>query len=107
MGKKREPSEREQFWLSHLRACAGGELKAYAEAHGLAVESLYQARHRLRSRGLLASRSAAKPRFARVERTEAHRALRLRPLALRGGPQSPPRRHGAAGRVPKVTSYKT
>jgi hypothetical protein len=78
MGKKREPSEREQVWLSHLRACAGGELKAYAEAHGLSVESLYQARHRLRRRGLLSSGagSAAKPRFARVERAaDGDRAL--------------------------------
>ena len=78
MAEKREPTEREQFRLSHLRACGGGELKAYAEAHGLAVESLYQTRHRLRRRGLLvgATRSAAKPRFARVERAgDGARAL--------------------------------
>jgi len=33
-------TERDTFWLEHLRACANGSLKEYAEAHGLDVRGL-------------------------------------------------------------------
>ena len=40
------PTEREQIWLDHLRACRrlGQTVKAYAMAHGLSVSALYTAR---------------------------------------------------------------
>jgi hypothetical protein len=70
-GKSRD--ERREFWQMHLRAWAtgGGTLKAYAEAHGLSVRSLYGARSRLergpRSRAV--AHDATSPRFVPVRVT--------------------------------------
>jgi len=64
-------TERQQFWLRHLRACGDGSVKAYAAAHELSASSLYEARSKLRREGRLA---AARPaRFARVERAQPGR----------------------------------
>jgi hypothetical protein len=46
-------TERQQFWLAHIRACGRGSLKAYAAAHDLHVSSLYEAKSKLRRLGVL------------------------------------------------------
>ena len=65
MGKARHLTQRESFWLEHLRRCGKGSMRAYAEANGLNVRSLYGAKKRLKRRGLL---PGAGPRLVRVER---------------------------------------
>ncbi len=64
-------TERQTFWLEHLRACGSGSLKAYAEAHGLDLRAMYDAKARLKRKGALPSAPA---RLVRVERAEAARA---------------------------------
>ncbi len=64
-------SERQQYWLKHLRAAEGeGEpLKAYAKRLGLAKSSLYEAKRNLRACGVIAAaskRAPSSPGFARV-----------------------------------------
>jgi len=58
-------TERQRFWLEHLRACGDSSLKAYAEAHGLSLGALYEAKSRFRRLGLLGP--AKTSRFTRVE----------------------------------------
>lgn len=57
---------RQQFWIEHLRQCAerGQSLSAYAAEHGLKVGALYEAKSRLRRRGLC---PVPAPRFVRVQ----------------------------------------
>jgi len=71
MTNRKELTERETFWLEHLRACGNGPLKAYAEAQGLEVRALYDAKARLKRKGALPV--AAPPRLVRVGRA-AHNA---------------------------------
>ena len=68
MRKGSELTARQEFWLGHLRACADGSLKAYAEAHGLDVRALYDAKARLKRKGLIGQAPA---RLVRVERAAA------------------------------------
>ena len=58
-------TEREAFWLGHIRACGKGSLKAYAATHGLDAGALYAAKSRLKRKGAL---PAASGRLVRVER---------------------------------------
>ena len=58
MSNDPELTDRERFWLEHLRACGTGSLKAYAEAHELDVRALYEAKSRLKRKGALASSPA-------------------------------------------------
>lgn len=62
-------TERQRFWLEHLRACekSGLAMTTYAERHGLAVSSLYMARSRLRASGPVESDSPKAATFVRVE----------------------------------------
>ena len=48
-------TERQQFWLDHLRVCReqGHTLRGYAKAQGLSVSGLYTAHSTLKSRGVL------------------------------------------------------
>ena len=50
-----ELTERQRFWLRHLRACevSGQTSIDYAKAHGLKVKSLYSARKALAEKGAL------------------------------------------------------
>ena len=57
-------TERQRFWLEHLRACGTGSLKSYAEEHGLDIGALYEAKSRLKRKGAL---DGAPTRFARVQ----------------------------------------
>ena len=66
MSNASDLTERQAFWLGHLRACGKGSLKAYAEAHGLDVRALYDAKARLKRKGAL---SASAARLVRVERS--------------------------------------
>lgn len=69
---------RQQFWIGHLRQCAerGQALSAYAAEHGLRIGSLYEAKSRLRRRGLWPTPTPA-PRFVRVQAALAAGAPRL------------------------------
>ncbi len=77
-------SERQRYWLKHLRAAErrGEPLNAYAKRLGLSESSLYESKSRLRSCGVLAprpQRRVSAPEFARVVVADAARA----PASLR------------------------
>jgi len=82
-----ELSERQRYWLKHLRAAErkGEPLKHYAKRLGLSEHSLYEAKRRLRQRGVLApapkGRSAS-PRFVRVVAPAAERRPAPAPLRV-------------------------
>jgi hypothetical protein len=68
---KPELSERQQYWLAHIRKAEqrGEPLKHYAQRLGLASSSLYEAKRRLRELGEFAPATEAKPvasEFVRV-----------------------------------------
>lgn len=50
-----ELTERQRYWLQHIRACdaAGQTSVEYARAHGIKVKSLYSARKALAENGAL------------------------------------------------------
>jgi hypothetical protein len=78
-------SERQRFWLKHLRVAErkGEPLNAYAERLGLSESSLYEAKRRLRACGVIApapQRRAPSPGFARVAVADAGGAA---PTSLR------------------------
>lgn len=70
--KSSEAPKRPEDWLMHLRACAesGQTMADYARAHGLNKKQFYNARTRLRHRGLL-PREPTAPRFQRVHIADA------------------------------------
>ncbi len=53
---EKDLSERQRFWLKHLRAAErkGDALNAYAARLGLSESSLYEAKRRLRACGVIA-----------------------------------------------------
>ncbi len=61
-------TERQQFWLDHLRACedSGSSAAQYAKDHDLRVTSLYQRKKQFRKRGLLSTPSCTAPSFVKV-----------------------------------------
>ena len=75
-------TERQRFWLEHLHACGGGSLKEYAQEHGLELGGLYEAKSRLKRKGLL-GRSPA--RFLRVQREAPAAAPAVWRIHLRNG----------------------
>ena len=54
-------TERQRYWLEHLRACeaAGKTMRAYASEAGIDVRSLYGAKKRLVKRGVLAAENGS------------------------------------------------
>ncbi len=70
MGDRRAASERDRFWLKHHEAqvASGQDAKQYAATAGISVQAFYEARRRLRARGLLSpSRARGRaPRFSKV-----------------------------------------
>ncbi len=69
---EKDLSERQRFWLKHLRAAERKDepLNAYAQRLGLSESSLYEAKRRLRACGVIApgrSQRTSSPEFARVE----------------------------------------
>ena len=62
----REFTDTQRIWLTHVEACAvaGCSMKAYAEEHGLDLQSLYLWKGRLKKLGLVAGRlNQAAPRL--------------------------------------------
>ena len=64
-------TERQRFWLEHIRSCedAGSRYSVYAAAHDLDIRALYDARARLKSKGVLKDEEPA-PRFVRVKQSD-------------------------------------
>ena len=76
---EKDLSERQRFWLKHLRAAERRDepLKSYAERLGLSKSSLYEAKRRLRACGVIApapQRQSPSPSFARVGVADTGRA---------------------------------
>jgi len=65
-------TERQQYWLMHLRACeaAGKTTIDYARAHGINVKTLYSARKALAEKGTLPRPQAI--RFQKVQTPAGH-----------------------------------
>ena len=85
---EKDLSERQRFWLKHLRAAdrKGESLKAHAERLGLSAHSMYEAKRRLRAYGLIApgpQRRVPSPKFVRVARADVNRAEPACPASLR------------------------
>ncbi len=77
-----ELSERQLYWLKHLRTAEaeGEQLKAYAKRLGLSEHSMYEAKRRLREYGVIAPIPQPKvrsPEFARVVVGEPSRSCSL------------------------------
>jgi hypothetical protein len=73
---EKDLSERQRYWLKHLRAAErkGEPLTTYGARLGLSKSSLYEAKRRLRAFGVISSapeRSTSSPEFVRVELPEA------------------------------------
>jgi hypothetical protein len=51
----RDLSDKQRIWLEHIEACVagGGSMKAYAEAHGLDLQSFYLWKGRLKKLGFV------------------------------------------------------
>ena len=83
---EKDLSERQRFWLKHLRAAErkGEPLNAYAARLALSESSLYEAKRRLRACGVIEpapQRRVSSPEFVRVEIADATRtpaSLRVR-----------------------------
>ena len=75
-------TERQRFWLEHLRACGSGSLKVYAEQHALEVSSLYEAKSQFKRKGMLDAPAA---RFVRVQRDTPELSPALWRIHLRNG----------------------
>lgn len=59
-----ELTERQRYWLAHVEACetSGLSCRAYADAHGIKVGNLYNARHLLKEKGVWRAAEADDPR---------------------------------------------
>ena len=79
-------TERQQFWLDHLRVCReqGHTLRGYAKAHGLSVSGLYTAHSTLKSRGVLTEPAPSAPTFVPVRIAPGGAAFRVHLCALTG-----------------------
>ena len=75
--KTTELTERQQFWLRHLRACdlSGQTSIDYARAHDIKVKSLYAARKALAEKGALPPPPPATNGFQRVRVVEDRRGM--------------------------------
>lgn len=65
-------TERQQYWLKHIRACdgAGQTSVDYARQHGMNVKSLYSARKALARKGRLPRPKP--PQFQKVQVSSDH-----------------------------------
>ena len=72
-------TERQQFWLDHLRVCReqGHTLRGYAKAYRLSVSGLYTAHSTLKSRGVLTEPATSAPTFVPVRITPSGAAFRV------------------------------
>ena len=65
-------TERQQYWMKHIRACDSARQTSvdYAREHGLNVKSLYSARKALAQKGQLPRPQP--PRFQKAEVASSH-----------------------------------
>ena len=72
-------TERQQFWLDHLRVCReqGHTLRGYAKAHGLSVSGLYTAHSTLKSRGVVTEPAPPAPTLVPVRIAPGTAAFRV------------------------------
>ena len=72
-------TERQRFWLDHLRVCReqGHTLRGYAKTHGLSVSGLYTAHSTLKSHGVLSEPTPSAPTFVPVRITPGVGAFRV------------------------------
>ncbi len=87
---EKDLSERQRFWLKHLRSAARKDepLKVYAKRLGLSESSLYEAKRRLRACGVIEpapQRRVSPPKFVRVEIPEAAKTSSLLRVRLASG----------------------
>jgi hypothetical protein len=61
--EKRELTATQRNWFEHVEACSvgGGSMKAYAEEHGLDLQSFYLWKGRLKKLGFVAERQGLAP----------------------------------------------
>ena len=83
-------SERQRYWLEHLRTAErqGEPMKVYAKRLGLSEYSMYEAKRRLRSYGVIApapQRRVSSSGFARVEVFDTDRVLASLRVRLASG----------------------
>jgi len=83
MSETNELTERQRYWLAHIKACeqSGLSARAYADEHGLKVNSLYNARHLLKAKGVLCRAEAEEPQG--VQRTPAEPKTRFQRVVVR------------------------
>ena len=83
MSEKNELTERQRYWLTHIEACdqSGLSARAYADEHGLKVNSLYNARHLLKAKGVLRGTGAEQPQ--RVQSTQPEPKTRFQRVVVR------------------------
>ena len=80
----RELTERQRYWLEHIRTAEGGAepLKHYAARQGLSEHSLYEAKRQLREAGVLAPAAAGRKSTKRFTRVAVVEAAAARPASL-------------------------
>jgi hypothetical protein len=68
-----QSTERQQYWLKHIRACdaAGQTSIDYAKAHGINVKTLYSARKALAEKGTLPRPRPQPSRFQKAQLTSS------------------------------------
>nr|CRH06509.1 Conserved protein of unknown function [Candidatus Magnetococcus massalia] len=61
-------TDKQRYWLGHIHASEqfDGSVKAYADAHGLEVNALYDWKNRLGRKGLLDLQAEEPPRFEKL-----------------------------------------
>ena len=81
MGKARDLTERDRFWLDHEAALAqsGQTAKDYAAAQGLSLHAFYQARKRLRLLGHLPKAATRRRPRRGGDRTRCFEKVQIAP----------------------------
>lgn len=67
-----ELTERQQYWLEHIRACeaAGQSTLEYARAHGFESRAMYKARQLLVEKGVWSIKKAGRQKLPRFQRAQ-------------------------------------
>lgn len=73
-------TEKQQFWLEHVRACdeSGQSMRAYADANGLNAAEFYSWKATLRRKGAFVSKGASTGLFRKAEIVDGHHLGRCR-----------------------------
>ena len=67
----KQPTERQQYWLSHIQACDKTDLsyRAYADQHGFSPRALYDAKKALVRDGFLSGKTKSRFQQVQIERS--------------------------------------